>query len=140
MANGAVGVIMCTATNTSRGLINTRSSVSMLNQKGKIVSSSTFPFAKTKIVGTVSNFVFATIFTQAGKVLTAVVALLKKGVSQSFTTNFRLNSTYETTYVDFNTFNIAGKIEGTDSKLKMEYLVHSAHLDLLGVGTVVKAT
>ena len=138
LAHGAVGVIMCTVTNTGRGLINTRSSVSMLDQKGKLVSSSTFPFAKIKIVGTLSHPICTTIFTQAGKDLAAVVELLKKGEPQSFATNFRLKAAYKTTYFDFNTFNVAGKIEGTDSKLKKEYVVHSAHLDHLGVGAVIE--
>ncbi len=138
LAHGAVGVIMCTPTNTGRGLMNVRSSVSMLDAKGKLVSSSSYPFAKIKIVGTLSNPICTTLFTQAGKDFTAVLDLLKKGEPQSFTTNVKLNATYESTYVDFNTFNVAGKIEGTDSKLKKEYVVHSAHLDHVGVGAVVE--
>lgn len=138
LAHGAVGVIMCTATSTGRGLINPRASVSMLDAKGKLVSSSSYPFAKIKIVGTLSNPICTTIFTQAGKDLNAVVESLKKGETQSFSTNFKLNAAYESTYSDFNTFNVAGKIEGTDSKLKKEYVVHSAHLDHLGISTVIE--
>lgn len=138
LAHGAIGVIMCTATNTGRGLMNARSSTSILNQKGKLMSSSSYPFAKIKIVGTLSNSVCNTIFSNAGKDLKAVVDLLKKGEPQSFATNFNLKADYESTYTDFNTFNVAGKIEGTDSKLKKEYVVHSAHLDHMGIGTVVE--
>lgn len=138
LAHGAVGVIMCTATTTGRGLMNARTSTSMLNQKGKLVSSSSYPFAKIKVVGTLSNPICTTIFTNAGKDLKTVVDLLKKGEPQSFVTNFTLKAAYETTYTEFNTFNVAGKIEGTDSKLKKEYVVHSAHLDHMGIGAVVE--
>ena len=138
LAHGAVGVIMVTATTTGRGLINPRSSVSMLDQKGKLVSSSTYPFAKIKIVGTLSQPICNTIFSEAGKDLAATVALLKKGQPQSFVTNSKLTAAYESSYVDFKTFNVAGKIVGTDSKLKKEFVVHSAHLDHMGVGAVVE--
>lgn len=138
LAHGAIGVIMCTASTTGRGLMSPRSSVSMLDTKGKVVSSSTYPFSKMKVVGTFSNPICATLFTQAGKDLATVVESLKKGTSQSFAVNAKLNAAYESTYVDFNTFNVAGKIEGSDSKLKKEYVVHSAHLDHVGVGAVVE--
>lgn len=138
LAHGAIGVVMCTATNTGRGLMAGRASTSMLDTKGKIVSSSTYPFAKIKVVATLSNPICAAIFTHAGKDLAAVVEALKKGETQSFATNYKLNATYESTYSDFNTYNVAGKIEGTDSKLKKEFVVHSAHLDHVGVGAVVE--
>lgn len=137
MAHGAVGVILCTATNNGRGLMNSRPSTSMLDNKGKLVSSSSYPFPKMKIVGTLSNPICNTIFDKAGKKLEETVALLKSGKPQSFVTDFKLKASYENTYVDFNTFNVAGKIEGTDAKLKKEYVVHSAHLDHMGVGAAV---
>ncbi|MGF1923410.1 MAG: M28 family peptidase [Bacteroidia bacterium] len=138
LAHGAVGVIMCTTSSTGRGLVNPRSSVSMLDPKGRLVSSSSYPFSKLKVVGTLSNLICTNLFTQSGKDLAAVVELLKKGESQSFPINAKLNAVYETTYVDFETFNVAGKIEGADPKLKKEYVVHSAHLDHMGVGAVVE--
>jgi len=38
----------------------------------------------------------------------------------------------------FTTYNIVGHIEGTDSKMKDEYIVYSAHYDHVGVGKAVK--
>ncbi len=138
MAHGAIGVILVTAVNNSRGLFSPRSSVSMLTNKGELVSSSSYPFPKMKIVGTLSNPICTTIFNKAGKNIDETVALLKSGKSQSFATEFNLKAAFESTYVDFNTFNVAGKIEGTDAKLKKQYVVHSAHLDHIGIGAVVE--
>jgi hypothetical protein len=138
LVHGAVGVMMATATNSARGLMSPRPSMSMLDKKGQLVSSSSYPFPKMKIVGTLSNPICQTIFEKAGKKLDATIASLKEGNPQSFTTNYKLNASYESTYADFDTFNVAGKIEGTDAKLKNEYVVHSAHLDHMGVGAVVE--
>jgi Zn-dependent M28 family amino/carboxypeptidase len=110
----------------------------MLTNKGELVSSSSYPFPKMKIVGTLSNPICTTIFNKAGKNIDETVALLKSGKSQSFATEFNLKAAFESTYVDFNTFNVAGKIEGTDAKLKKQYVVHSAHLDHIGIGAVVE--
>ncbi|SFH00953.1 M28 family peptidase [Pedobacter insulae] len=137
LAHGAVGVILCTATSNSRGFMNPRPSTSMLDSKGKLVSSSSYPFPKIKIVGMLSNPICQTIFSKAGKQLAETVTLLKSGKPQSFVTDFKLKASYQSTYTDFNTFNVAGKIAGTDPKLKKEFVVHSAHLDHVGVGAVV---
>lgn len=138
LAHGAVGVVLVTATDNGRGLVNVRSSTSMLDSKGKLVSSSTYPFPKMKVVGTFGSAICETIFKKADRNLKATVESLKKGEPQSFSTAFKLKASYESEYTDFLTFNVAGKIEGTDKKLKNEYVVHSAHLDHMGVGRPIE--
>lgn len=151
MDHGAIGVITCSiaappagagaqgAGGLGRaGAGQPRATTSMLDEKGKIVSSSTYPFAKLKIVGTLTATTTTTIFTQLGKDTKVLLENLKNGTPQSFATPMKLNASYESTYEDFKTFNVVGKIEGSDSKLKKEYVVHSGHLDHLGVGRAIE--
>ncbi|WP_239692039.1 M28 family peptidase [Hymenobacter coccineus] len=49
----------------------------------------------------------------------------------------RLRAAYRSRYQDVDGYNVVGKIEGSDAKLKNEYVVHSAHLDHLGVGAPI---
>jgi hypothetical protein len=39
---------------------------------------------------------------------------------------------------EFTTYNVAGVMEGSDPELKNEYVIHSAHLDHVGVGNAVE--
>jgi Peptidase family M28 len=43
-----------------------------------------------------------------------------------------------TTYSEIISYNVVGWIPGTDEKLKNEYVVHTAHLDHLGISTKIK--
>ncbi len=44
-----------------------------------------------------------------------------------------------TSYTEFTSYNVLGRLDGSDAKLKNEYLIYSAHLDHLGIGEPVKA-
>lgn len=136
--HGAVGVLMITASNSGRGLMGGRPATSMLSQKGKLISSSSYPFEKMKVVGTLGFDISNTLLSNAGKNMAQVSDALKKGESQSFVSAYQIDAAYQSTFSDLTTYNVAGKIEGTDKKLKKEYVVHSAHLDHLGVGAVVE--
>ena len=41
-------------------------------------------------------------------------------------------------HIDVNSYNVVGWIPGNDAKLKNEFIVHSAHLDHLGIRTKIK--
>ena len=43
-----------------------------------------------------------------------------------------------TLYTEFTSYNVIGRLNGSDAKLKNEYLIYSAHLDHLGIGEPVK--
>ncbi len=43
-----------------------------------------------------------------------------------------------TTYSDLVSYNVVGMIAGTDPQLKNEFVVHSAHLDHIGISTKIK--
>ena len=149
--HGAVGVIICTVAerapnpnaanpNAARQMaaFAARPTTSLLTPKGELVISTSFVSAKLKIAGT---FPFATvnkIMEAEGKTLATVVEGLKNGENQSFDTKFKLKAAYSTTHTDLITYNVVGKIEGSDPKLKKEFVIHSAHLDHLGVGRPIE--
>jgi hypothetical protein len=137
LAHGAIGVIFWNST-PGANLNASRTSNSVFNAKGKMLVSSTFYSNKLKIAGFVSDEIVNQLFTQISKNGTKILEGLKNGEPQSFLMPQKLNATYQSTYQDFTTFNVLGKIEGSDPVLKQEYVVHSAHLDHLGVGPAVE--
>ena len=76
------------------------------------------------------------LFMNSGKKLEQVLADLKIGKPSSFQLPYSLTTSHATTHTDFESYNVVGVIPGTDKILKNEYVVHSAHLDHLGIGSV----
>ena len=73
-------------------------------------------------------------FMNSGKNMEQVLADLKNGKPSSFRLPYSITTSYTTTHTDFESYNVVGVIPGTDQILKNEYVVHSAHLDHLGIG------
>ena len=74
------------------------------------------------------------LFMNSGKNMEQVLADIKKGKPSSFEFGFRLSVAYTTTHTDIESYNVIGVIPGSDKVLKNEYVVHSAHLDHVGIG------
>lgn len=72
-----------------------------------------------------------------GKEAEVILANIKSGKPSSFALPFTLTTSYATTHTDFESYNVVGLIPGSDPKLKNEYVVHSAHLDHVGIGRPV---
>lgn len=53
-------------------------------------------------------------------------------------TQSSLRLKYTSSFSDIESYNVIGKIIGTDKKLKDEYVVHTAHLDHVGIGKPIK--
>ncbi len=77
------------------------------------------------------------LFLNSGKNMELVLADLKNGKASSFDLPLSISVSYTTVHTDFESYNIVGLIPGSDAVLKNEYVVHSAHLDHLGIGKVV---
>jgi hypothetical protein len=84
-----------------------------------------------------SAYFFKKIFFNTGKNAEQVLADLKNGKPSSFDLPFSIAVAYKTTHTDFESYNVVGLIPGSDKVLKNEYIVHSAHLDHVGIGRVV---
>jgi Peptidase family M28/PA domain len=77
------------------------------------------------------------LFLNSGKNMEQVLADLKTGKPSSFDLPFGITMSYKTTHTDFESYNVVGLIPGSDDVLKNQYVVHSAHLDHVGIGRVV---
>jgi hypothetical protein len=77
------------------------------------------------------------LFLNSGKNFEEVLAALKSGKAQSFDLGKKLSVQYKTKHSDIETWNVVGMIPGNDPVLKNEYVVHTAHLDHVGIGRPV---
>lgn len=75
------------------------------------------------------------LFMNSGRNVDRVLADIKSKKQSSFDLPYSIAAGYNTTYTDFYSYNVVGLIPG--SELKNEYVVHSAHLDHLGIGRAV---
>ncbi|MDB5031122.1 M28 family peptidase [Mucilaginibacter sp.] len=136
-AHGAIGVIMANADSTLRMTAANRGVYSVLDKQGNVVVSRTYA-NKINMVAAFGYKLFNTLLKQSGKSMPALLAQLKAGTPVSFPLNTGIHASYTSTYIDVMGYNIIGKIEGSDPILKKQYIVHSAHLDHLGVSTPVE--
>ncbi|HEX4877858.1 MAG TPA: M28 family peptidase [Chitinophagaceae bacterium] len=81
--------------------------------------------------------ILSRLLLQSGKKMETVLSQLKQGIPSSFELSLRLSVHYETTHTDFESQNVVAVIPGSDKELKNEYVVHSAHLDHVGIGRAV---
>ncbi len=138
-AHGAVAVLFASSDSTRRMMNNlNRPSYSVLDNQGKVAVSGSFYSTQIKMVANLSYAVSKQLLQGGGKEIDATVAALKNGIVQSADLGFILRSNYTSTWQDVNSFNVVGKVTGSDAKLKNEYVVHSAHLDHLGIGRPVE--
>ncbi|HET6765934.1 MAG TPA: M28 family peptidase, partial [Chitinophagaceae bacterium] len=77
------------------------------------------------------------LFMNSGKQMQETLADIKKGKASSFEFGYSLSASYSTSHSDFESYNVVGLIPGSDKVLKHEYVVHSAHLDHVGIGRPV---
>lgn len=137
-AKGAVGVI--NAATVSRSIPSNLNPVIQLNvalNLEKIAAYGRGFTGSLKVVLNAAYPMLQKLFMNSGKNCEQVIKDLKKGIAASFEIPFSINISYNSTHTDFESYNVIGLIPGTDKVLKNEYVVHSAHLDHLGIGRVV---
>jgi Zn-dependent M28 family amino/carboxypeptidase len=137
-AHGAVAVLFASSDSTRHIISNlNRPSYSVLDDQGKVAVSGSFYSTQIKMVANLSYSASKQLLQGAGKDIEPTVAALKDGTVQSTDLGFTLKGSYTSTWQDVNSFNVVGKVTGSDAKLKNESVVHSAHLDHLGIGRPV---
>lgn len=86
---------------------------------------------------TATNNFLSAILLSSGKSYARVMAALKPGTPQSFEIGKKLSIRYKSRHTDIETSNVIGMIPGSDPVLKQEYVIHTAHLDHIGIGNPV---
>ncbi len=135
--HGAVGVLL--ADNKAGAPLPQapKGMVSALGPDGRVAVSRTYAPGSVQAVGTLSAAALQRLFAGAAADTTQALAALRGGKPASQVLPGRLSAAYRSRYQDVDSYNVVGKIEGSDARLKSEYVVHSAHLDHLGVGPAV---
>lgn len=135
---GAIGVMMYSPQSRSSTNANpTLQSNTTLNP-GKTLAFSRGFTGNLKMVVNGTTQLMRRLFMNSGKDMQQVLADIRKGKASSFEFGYSLSVRYSTTHNDFESYNVIGLIPGADKILKNEYVVHSAHLDHVGIGRVVE--
>lgn len=80
--------------------------------------------------------VFTKLCAAAGKNPESVLVGIQRGKPSSFSIPLTLAASYQTRHIEYESYNVVGMIPGSDPILKNEYVVHTAHLDHVGIGRV----
>lgn len=141
--NGAIGVLVCNYTTNAvqfRALTNNMSvngiGASILPD-GKRASSASAFGGKIQVAGGISVALLKELMQAENEDLDTIWKALEKGTYVSKTLKSTISGHYESSFEDIESYNVIGKIEGSDPKLRNEFVIHSAHLDHVGIGKPV---
>lgn len=143
LKHGAIGVLLCNyENNAARFKIGANLSLQSgttvsVKPDGKITPSASLQGGKIQVAGSITVDVFKDIMIANNLNLEEIWKKLEAGENVSQNLNIRALGNYESINSDIISYNVIGKIEGSDKKLKKEFVIHSAHLDHLGVGKAI---
>jgi len=135
--HGAIGVFIVLANPGSRMPRVDDGIYSVLGTNGQVAVSATYN-KQINVLAAVNPSLIIPLMQKAGNDPEQIKNQLKSGVPSSFTLDSKTALSFASTYKDILSYNVIGKIEGLDAKLKNEYVVHSAHLDHLGIDRPVE--
>ncbi len=136
--HGAVGLLLASA--HAGALPDLKNGTySVLGADSKIAVSRTFaPGSKQQLYGAVSAATLQRFLQTSELDTTRVFAAMRSGKPASKSLRTTISATMQSTYQDIESYNVVGMVVGSDAKLRNEYVVHSAHLDHLGVTAPVQ--
>jgi hypothetical protein len=135
--HGAVGVLLAAARPDAHLADFPKGVVSALGHDGQVAVSRSYAPGSVQLVGSVSAATLQQLFGGAAADTARTLAALRSGKTASQALPGRFSAQYRSRYQDVESYNVVGKITGSDPILKNEYVVHSAHLDHLGVGAPI---
>ena len=136
--HGAVGLITG-ATHAGPLPELKRGTYSVLGADGHVAASRSFATgSRQQLYAAVSAATLARFLQTAALDTAQVLAAIRGGQPASAALKASVSASAQSTYQDIESYNVVGKVTGSDAKLKEEYVVHSAHLDHLGIGVPVK--
>lgn len=91
-----------------------------------------------KVYGSITSRLFNQISKKSEEEMTAIFSSMKNGKSSSFDLPSTTTIKYTSLHQDIESFNVLGMLEGSDKKLKNEYVIHTSHLDHVGIGKAIK--
>jgi hypothetical protein len=143
LRHGAIGVLICNYENTAArfkigaNLSLQGGSTVSVTSAGKVTPSASFQSGKIQAVGGITVDVLKEIMKANAVNLEEIWKKLEAGQNVSQNLNVKASGAYESVNTDIISYNVIGKIKGSDKKLKKQHVIHSAHLDHLGVGKAI---
>ncbi|WP_139920428.1 M28 family peptidase [Hymenobacter sp. DG01] len=139
--HGAVGVLFASARPAPAAATAARpiTTTSVLGADGKVAAARGFISGSgVGMTGTLSAAGLQALLLNSASDTAKVMSSLRQGQPAPVALRGTLGASWESGYQDFESYNVVGKITGSDATLRQEFVVHSAHLDHLGVGAPVK--
>lgn len=144
VAKGAIGVVVKTADN-----IGLRSSVStatvtgvntLLNKQNElfVYSSRGVGGLGLHMFGLISHSLFMELAKISEEEMTKRLNAMKAGTPTTIDIQSNVSAQVVSTHENITSYNVVGVFPGSDPVLKNQYIVHSAHLDHLGITKAVK--
>ena len=138
VGHGAVGLLLASAHAGPLPDLK-KGTYSVLGPDGKVAASRTFAVgSRQQLYGAVSAATLQRFLQTAALDTTQVFAAIRSGKPASAALKTTVSASAQARYQDIESFNVVGKFSGSDAKLREEYVVHSAHLDHLGVAAPVR--
>ena len=138
--NGAIGVLVCNYATSmvqfkaaANNMVSNGVSASV-TAKGKRASSASVLGGNIVVAGGISVPTLQGLMRAENNMLDSTWQQLEKGKYVSKALKSTISGHYESTFEDVVSYNVVAKLEGSDPKLRKEYIIHSAHLDHLGIG------
>lgn len=141
---GAKGVLICNATTTPASFalgikrMQTDGLKLAVDTKGKRAASSQLYGHGLQIYANISVSFLRKILANNPTPFEEITKKVEAGGFASTPLSCSMSISYNTIFNDGTSYNVLGKIEGSDPKLSQEYVIHSAHLDHIGITTPVK--
>ncbi len=136
-AKGAVGAILINLSQRLGGNTSPLIQTNVALNPAKTTAYGRAFIGNLQVVLNSSKALLNRLFMHSGKSMEQVLSDMKKGKASSFVLPYSIAASYQTSHTDFESYNVVGLIPGSDKTLKNEYVVHSAHLDHVGIGRAV---
>ena len=138
VGHGAVGLMLASSHAGALPDLQT-GTYSVLGADGKVAVSRTFaPGSRQQLYGAVNAATLQRLLQTAGLDTAQAFAAMRSGKPASAVLKTTISASTQSRYQDIESYNVVGKFRGSDGQLREEYVVHSAHLDHLGVAAPVK--
>ena len=135
--HGAAGVLLAAPRAEAHLPDLSKGLVSALGPDGRVAISRSYAPGSAQLVASISAAALQRLFAGAAQDTAQVMSTLRAGKPASQALPARVSAQYRSRYQDVDSYNVVGKLEGSDPLLRDTYVVHSAHLDHLGVGAPV---
>ncbi len=141
--NGAIGVLICNYAQSQAQFRIAATSIlnegleASVNEAGERQGSSYMIGGKIQFMGRISVPALKELMNYETNDFNKVWQDLEQGKYVSMPMKSTISGTIENTFSDIISYNIIGKIDGSDRKLKNEYIIHSGHLDHIGISKPV---